>query len=109
MCIPTYKTERATVSQLPSAPTRGSPPPQLPAPTRNSTPPIATASTKDPKTRLKELCDKDPNTSQPVYETHKVMDMFQATVKVFDKTYEGEKKTTKKEAEKSAAEKALAN
>ena len=35
--------------------------------------------------------------------------MFQATVKVFDKTYEGEKKTTKKEAEKSAAEKALAN
>ena len=69
--------------------------------------PPNTSSGKDAKSRLKEHCDKS-SVPQPVYEPVKCEDAnHQVRVKVLSRVFIGDLKTTKKEAEKSAAEKAL--
>ena len=61
---------------------------------------------KDPKSKLKEYCDK--NGIHQKYEPLQCGDArHQVKVKVCGKIFAGELKTTKKEAEKSAAQKAL--
>jgi hypothetical protein len=67
----------------------------------------STPQTKDPKSRLKEYCDKN-KLPQPVYEAMECGDAsHRQKVTVQGKTHRGELCTTKKEAEKSAAVKAL--
>ncbi|CAI8037124.1 Caspase-2 [Geodia barretti] len=76
------------------------PPPAAPAP--------VSPANKDPKSRLKEYCEKN-RLPQPVYEVVECGDArHQVRVKVSGKSFYGELKTAKKEAEKSAAQKALA-
>ena len=76
------------------------PPPAAPAP--------VSPANKDPKSRLKEYCEKN-RLPRPVYEVVECGDArHQVRVKVSGKSFDGELKTAKKEAEKSAAQKALA-
>ena len=77
------------------------PPPAAPAP-------VSSPANKDPKSRLKEYCEKN-RLPQPVYEVVECGDArHRVRVKVSGKIFAGELKTAKKEAEKSAAQKALA-
>ena len=63
---------------------------------------------KDSKSRLKEYCEKN-RLPRPVYEVVECGDArHQVRVKVSGKSFDGELKTAKKEAEKSAAQMALA-
>ena len=94
-------------------------PPQPPAPQRKVTgvpppPPAAVAvpgpvsPAKDPKSKLKEYCEKK-KLPQPVYEALECGDArHRVRVTISKKSFDGELMTSKKEAEKSAAQKALA-
>ena len=107
---------RGVANGQPQVPLRNSTTPQQPpAPQRKATgapPPPAVAATgpvsKDPKSKLKEYCEKN-KLPQPVYEALQCGDArHQVKVMLCGKTFAGELKTGKKEAEKSAAQKALA-
>ena len=110
---------RGVANGQPQVPLRNpTTPQQPPAPQRKATgapPPPAAAAvaatgpvSKDPKSKLKEYCEKN-KLPQPVYEALECGDArHRVRVTISGKCFDGELRTSKKEAEKSAAQKALA-